>query len=97
MKYITVAEASKKWGLTPRSVQLHCLERVGNGWGRTPRNARFTGLSAISALGTASKYVFARVLENCRDGQPLPRRLHGGALGRTGFGREAFAPERWRS
>lgn len=26
MKYITVAEASKKWGLTPRSVQLHCLK-----------------------------------------------------------------------
>ena len=43
-------------------------------WGQTPRNARFTGLSAISALGTAPKYVFARVLENCRDGQPLPRR-----------------------
>ena len=24
MKYLTVAEAAKKWGLTPRSVQLHC-------------------------------------------------------------------------
>ena len=24
MKYMTVAEAAKKWGLTPRSVQLHC-------------------------------------------------------------------------
>ena len=33
MKYITVAEASKKWGLTPRSVQLHCLK--GNVHGAT--------------------------------------------------------------
>ena len=24
MKYVTVAEAAKKWGLTPRSVQFHC-------------------------------------------------------------------------
>ena len=24
MKYMTVAEAAKKWGLTPRSVQIHC-------------------------------------------------------------------------
>lgn len=24
MKYMSVAETAKKWGLTPRSVQLHC-------------------------------------------------------------------------
>ena len=45
MKYITVAEAAKKWGLTPRSVQLHCekgnipgVDMLGKAW-RIPANA----------------------------------------------------------
>lgn len=33
MKYLTAAEAAKKWGLTPRSVQLHCEK--GNVHGAT--------------------------------------------------------------
>lgn len=45
MKYLTVAEAAKKWGLTPRSVQLHCEKGnvpgatlLGKAW-RIPVNA----------------------------------------------------------
>ena len=45
MKYITVAEAAKKWGLTPRSVQIHCekgnipgVNMLGKAW-RIPENA----------------------------------------------------------
>ena len=45
MKYLTVAEAAKKWGLTPRSVQLHCEKGnvpgatlLGKTW-RIPVNA----------------------------------------------------------
>ena len=45
MKYITVAEAAKKWGLTPRSVQLHCergnipgVNMLGKAW-RIPADA----------------------------------------------------------
>ncbi len=39
MKYMTVAEAAKKWGLTPRSVQIHCekgnipgVNMLGKAW-----------------------------------------------------------------
>ena len=45
MKYLTVAEAAKKWGLTPRSVQLHCEKGnvpgatlLGKAW-QIPANA----------------------------------------------------------
>ena len=45
MKYITVAEAAKKWGITPRSVQIHCekgnipgVNMLGKAW-RIPENA----------------------------------------------------------
>ena len=45
MKYLTAAEAAKKWGLTPRSVQLHCEKGnvpgatlLGKTW-RIPVNA----------------------------------------------------------
>ena len=45
MRYITVEEAAKKWGLTPRSVQGHCekgnipdVNMLGKAW-RIPENA----------------------------------------------------------
>ena len=45
MKYMTVAEAAKKWGLTPRSVQIHCekgnipgVNLLGKAW-QIPANA----------------------------------------------------------
>ena len=45
MKYITVAEAAEKWGLTPRSVQIHCekgnipgVNMLGKTW-RIPADA----------------------------------------------------------
>ncbi|MGN0832748.1 MAG: Fic family protein [Kiritimatiellia bacterium] len=45
MKYMTVAEAAKKWGVTPRSVQLHCVKGdiagvnlLGKAW-QIPSNA----------------------------------------------------------
>ena len=45
MKYITVADAAKKWGLTTRSVQLHCekgnipgVNMLGKAW-MIPENA----------------------------------------------------------
>ena len=45
MKYITVGEAAKKWGLTPRSIQRHCekgnipgVNMLGKAW-RIPENA----------------------------------------------------------
>ena len=45
MKYITVAEAAEKWGLTPRSVQTHCekgnipgVNMLGKAW-RIPADA----------------------------------------------------------
>ena len=45
MKYITVAEAAKRWGLTPRSVQIHCekgnipgVNMLGKTW-RIPAEA----------------------------------------------------------
>ena len=45
MDYISIAEAAKKWGLTPRRVQVLCaqgripgLERLGKTWA-IPRNA----------------------------------------------------------
>ena len=45
MKYITVAEAAEKWGITPRSVQIHCekgnipgVNLLGKAW-RIPANA----------------------------------------------------------
>ena len=46
MKYMTVAEAAQKWGLTPRSVQIHCVRGnipgvtlLGKAW-RIPANAK---------------------------------------------------------
>ena len=46
MKYITVAEAAEKWGLTPRSVQIHCekgnipgVNMLGKSW-RIPADAQ---------------------------------------------------------
>ena len=45
MKYMNVAEAAKKWGLTPRSVQIHCekgnipgVNLLGKAW-QIPANA----------------------------------------------------------
>ena len=45
MNYISAAEAAKKWGLTPRRVQVLCaqgripgLERLGKTWA-IPRDA----------------------------------------------------------
>ena len=45
MKYISVAEAAKKWGLTPRSIQIHCekgnipgVNMLGKAW-RIPADA----------------------------------------------------------
>lgn len=45
MDYISIAEAAKKWGLTPRRVQVLCaqgripgLERLGKTWA-IPRDA----------------------------------------------------------
>ena len=39
MKYMTVVEAAEKWGLTPRSVQIHCekgnisgVNMLGKSW-----------------------------------------------------------------
>lgn len=46
MKYMTVAEAAKKWDVTPRSVQLHCVKGdipgvnlLGKAW-QIPANAQ---------------------------------------------------------
>ena len=45
MKYISVAEAAEKWGITPRSVQIHCekgnipgVNMIGKAW-QIPSNA----------------------------------------------------------
>ena len=65
MKYMSVAEAARKWGLTPRSIQLHCqrgnipgVTMLGKSWqipadaARPPRKPRAKGLprSILEAL-----------------------------------------------
>ena len=65
MKYMSVAEAAGKWGLTPRSVQIHCqrgnipgVTMLGKSWqipadaARPPRKPRAKGLprSILEAL-----------------------------------------------
>jgi fido (protein-threonine AMPylation protein) len=69
MKYISVAEAAKKWGLTPRSVQIHCekgnipgVNLHGKAWQipedatRPARKPRIKGLpSSVLALLKAEK------------------------------------------
>ncbi|MBR1921904.1 MAG: Fic family protein [Kiritimatiellae bacterium] len=69
MKYITAKEAAKKWGLTPRSVQLHCekgnvpgVNLLGKSWQipesapRPERKPRMKGLpSSVLALLKAEK------------------------------------------
>ena len=69
MKYISVAEAAKKWGLTPRSVQIHCekgnipgVNLRGKAWQipedatRPARKPRIKGLpSSVLALLKAEK------------------------------------------
>jgi len=69
MTYITVAEAAKKWGLTPRSVQLHCekgnipgVTLQGKAWmipadaERPKRKPRANGLpSTVLAILKAEK------------------------------------------
>ena len=65
MKYMSVAEAAKKWGLTPRSVQIHCVKGnipgvnlLGKVWqipadaARPERKPRMRGLptSILAAL-----------------------------------------------
>lgn len=69
MKYMTVTEAAQKWGLTPRSVQIHCekgnvpgVTLLGKAW-RIPANAerpkrkpRANGLpSSVLAILKAEK------------------------------------------
>ena len=52
MRYMTVSEAAAKWGLTARSVQLHCLK------GNIPGvNLHFRGTDPAKALKTLA---FAR-------------------------------------
>ena len=69
MEYMTVAEAAKKWGLTPRSVQIHCekgnipgVNLLGKAWQipanaeRPRRKSRAKGLpSSILALLKSEK------------------------------------------
>ena len=62
MKHMTVAEAAKKWNLTPRSVQIHCEKGnvpgatlIGKAW-RIPADAVRPGRLAqrqLSAGGLA--------------------------------------------
>lgn len=66
MKYLSTREASKKWGITPRRIQVLCTEgripgaiRIGEIWGipedaEKPVDARIKSGKYIKMAGTAS-------------------------------------------
>jgi hypothetical protein len=59
MNYISIAEAAKKWGITPRRIQVLCAgeripgaSRLGNAWA-IPKDAK----KPIDARVKSGKYI----------------------------------------